>query len=221
MWCVDVSLLSFIIFPLCLCVEVWGQLCLQVVVQWGSGKVCRRHAAVCFHLQVRHKAVPASLIFNEKVNEEPNLHSGCSTTLVPLLLVNPPHDLCFVFNLSSCPCRIQTVNVTGHYQYQKKDSFVREPFIVQFQSNKTGQCAQNKILFSNSLSCLKQADTRRTFQKCCVSLPCLRSCSNQWVCSGSSPHGAHESCPGDGPTLRRLWGCREEMEQHGEDHVGP
>ncbi|XP_018521321.1 deoxyribonuclease-1 [Lates calcarifer] len=33
--------------------------------------------------------------------------------------------------------RIQTVNVTGHYQYQKKDSFVREPFIVQFQSNKT------------------------------------------------------------------------------------
>ncbi|XP_070695836.1 deoxyribonuclease-1-like 2 isoform X2 [Pempheris klunzingeri] len=33
--------------------------------------------------------------------------------------------------------RKETVNVTGQHQYQKKQSFVREPFSVQFQSRKT------------------------------------------------------------------------------------
>ncbi|XP_070766965.1 deoxyribonuclease-1-like 2 isoform X2 [Enoplosus armatus] len=33
--------------------------------------------------------------------------------------------------------RTETVNVTGQHQYQKKQSFVREPFAVQFQSQKT------------------------------------------------------------------------------------
>ncbi|KAM9350715.1 deoxyribonuclease-1-like isoform 2-T2 [Symphorus nematophorus] len=32
--------------------------------------------------------------------------------------------------------RAETVNVTGQHQYQKKESFVREPFAVQFESNK-------------------------------------------------------------------------------------
>ncbi|XP_054465836.1 deoxyribonuclease-1-like [Anoplopoma fimbria] len=33
--------------------------------------------------------------------------------------------------------RVGNVNVTGQHQYQKKQSFVREPFAVQFQSKKT------------------------------------------------------------------------------------
>uniref|UniRef100_A0A671YWQ9 Deoxyribonuclease-1-like 1 n=1 Tax=Sparus aurata TaxID=8175 RepID=A0A671YWQ9_SPAAU len=33
--------------------------------------------------------------------------------------------------------RVETVSVTGQHQYQKKQSFVREPFVVAFQSNRT------------------------------------------------------------------------------------
>ncbi|XP_008303061.1 deoxyribonuclease-1-like isoform X3 [Stegastes partitus] len=33
--------------------------------------------------------------------------------------------------------RTETVNLTGQYQYSSKQSFVREPFVVQFQSNRT------------------------------------------------------------------------------------
>ncbi|XP_073326021.1 deoxyribonuclease-1-like isoform X2 [Pagrus major] len=39
--------------------------------------------------------------------------------------------------------RVETVNVTGQHQYQKKQSFVREPFVVAFQSNRT---AINKFI---------------------------------------------------------------------------
>lgn len=35
--------------------------------------------------------------------------------------------------------RAEMANETGQYQYQKANSFVREPFAVQFQSHKTGQ----------------------------------------------------------------------------------
>uniref|UniRef100_A0A3B4XNK9 Uncharacterized protein n=1 Tax=Seriola lalandi dorsalis TaxID=1841481 RepID=A0A3B4XNK9_SERLL len=60
---------------------------------------------------------------------------------------------------SSCrPNRTQTVDVVAQYQYQSKQSFLRAPFIVQFQGKRTGQWTQNTQktqntpLFFNNLS---------------------------------------------------------------------
>lgn len=39
--------------------------------------------------------------------------------------------------------RVDTVNVTGQYQYRSPNSFVREPFVVRFQSQNTSQCTRN------------------------------------------------------------------------------
>lgn len=45
------------------------------------------------------------------------------------------------------------VNVTGQYQYQKANSFVREPFAVQFESRKTGQVTGQDFTHSLTHSC--------------------------------------------------------------------
>ena len=41
------------------------------------------------------------------------------------------------------------MNVTGQHQYQKENSFVREPFVVAFQSDRTGQWTQNIQLLTH------------------------------------------------------------------------
>lgn len=46
--------------------------------------------------------------------------------------------------------RVEMVNVTGQYQYQKANSFVREPFAVLFESHKTGEASTKSCLSHSS-----------------------------------------------------------------------
>lgn len=143
------------------------------------------------------------------------------SSVIAVLLVFCP----LLLNLLSSPNRKEMVNVTGQHQYQKQQSFVREPFAVQFQSQKTGQDTEHA--YTNSLTPSGCNINDLTLSLPPFVLPPLRrfpslssfflSCSHQAVYSGCSAHWASTSRPGDWPALRRLWGSHKEMEQHGED----
>lgn len=69
---------------------------------------------------------------DEIYNLDKFLKCFCSSMVFPWLLLT--------FLISPLIShRMEKVNVTGHHQYQKRNSFVRAPFAVQFQSSKTGQ----------------------------------------------------------------------------------
>lgn len=75
-----------------------------------------------------------------------SLLSGFSRSFIPKSTVWS----LFLLKPSSSPNRTQSVKVTGQHQYESKAFFLRDPFVVKFQSNKTSQWTQNTTLFSNN-----------------------------------------------------------------------
>lgn len=54
------------------------------------------------------------------------------------------------------------MNVTGKHQYQNKTAFLRAPFAVQFQSEKTGQSTPNAFFSQTSLAVTSLEFNNRT-----------------------------------------------------------
>lgn len=98
------------------------------------------------------------------------------------------------------PNRKNTVNMTGHHQYESKGFFLRDPFVVKFQSNKTGQWTLTSFQHHNDqqnwllhlfvfLLCLIPQQSRILFWFPCTVTPTMlsRSSTNSMMSMWKSP----------------------------------